>query len=410
MTQRERETLTEPDPHSLLFGPDDDTSESPAHPSGEHVIASRASRRTERHEHAHRRRVRRHRRVFLLLTALLVVVVVVIAFTGYRIYETRYHPKDYGGAGVGAVLVVVHPGDGASAIGTTLRHDGVVASARAFSNAADGDAAAKNISPGTYRLRKHMSAKSALSLMLDPTARLSNKVVVTEGATLFDVERSLAKALGISASTVKAAVDNVSALGLPRGYTSAGRAPSSVEGFLYPATYNFDPGTKVGDALQEMITRFTEKARSTGFTADAQALPISPYQALIIASIIEREAKATADYPKVARVILNRLAADRALQIDATTRYGAQLNGLDPNKVAYDTYATPYNSYTHRGLPPSPISSPGESAMTAAVHPAAGRWMYYVNGDAQGDLFFTSSPAEFQAAVEKCRANNWGCG
>ena len=119
------------------------------------------------------------------------------------------------------------------------------------------------------------------------------------------------------------------ALGLPQGYTSGTAPPTSVEGFLYPATYSFDPGTKVSDALQQMITQFTDQARSTGFTADAKALKITPYQALIIASIAEKEAKVAADYPKVARVILNRIAAKMPLQIDATSAYAAKLKHLD---------------------------------------------------------------------------------
>ncbi|PZS16827.1 MAG: endolytic transglycosylase MltG [Pseudonocardiales bacterium] len=409
MRQRERESLIEHDPHGLLFGPDDEDGAASEHPSGAHVIAARPSRRMDRHEHARKRRVRRHRRVFLLLTALVVVVVVLLSLAGYRVYQNRYHPKDYAGAGTATVSVVVHSGDGAKAIGTALHDKGVVASVRAFTNAASNDSRSQGISPGTYQLRAHMSAKNALALLLDPASRLSNQVVVVEGATLVDVSAPLAKALGVSPAAVNAAIDNVRSLGLPQGYASGTQPPSSVEGFLYPATYSFDPGTKVPDALQQMITQFTDQARSTRFTDQARARKLSPYQALIIASIIEKEAKVAADYPKVARVILNRLVVKKALQIDATTRYGAILNRVDPNKVAYDTYSTPYNSYTHTGLPPTPIANPGATAMAAAVNPAAGDWLYYVNSDAQGDLFFTHNEHDFTVAQQKCHDNHWGC-
>lgn len=408
MTPRERESLTESDPHTLLFGHDDDAVAT-EHPSGEHAIANPASRRVDRHENARRRRVRRHRRVFLLLTALLVIVLAVLGFAGYRIYQSRYHPKDFSGAGTGAAVVVVHSGDAAKAIGTTLLHQGVVASVRAFTNAASDNSRSQDISPGTYKLRLHMSAKNAVALLLDPGARLINRVLVAEGATVADVIAPLAKALGIDQAAVRAAMSNVRTLGLPQGYTAGAKPPASVEGFLYPATYSFDPGTKLNEALQQMITQFTDQARASGFTAAARSLRVSPYQALIIASIIEKEAKSGADYPKVARVILNRLAAKMPLQIDATTRYGARLNGVDPNKVAYDKYATPYNSYTHSDLPPTPIANPGASAMTAAVHPAAGNWLYYVNADAQGDLFFTDSEVQFGKAQQKCFEHHWGC-
>ena len=413
MRQRERESLSELDPHTLLFGPDDDDDDAGGvaeHPSGAHARPAHASRRMDRHDHARRRRVRRHRRVFVLLTALVVIVVVILGFAGYRVYENRYHPQDYSGAGSGAVSIIVHSGDGAGDIGKTLHDKGVVASVRAFTNAASDNSNSQGISPGTYQLLGHMSAKNALSLMLDPASRLSNRAVVFEGATVIDVEPTLAKALGVSQAAVKAAIEDVRALGLPRGYTAGTQTPTSVEGFLYPATYSFDPGTKVSDALQQMITQFTDQARSTGFTTDAKTAKISPYDALIIASIAEKEAKVAADYPKVARVILNRIAAKQALQIDATSAYAGKLKNLDPTKVIYATIDSPYNTYTHHGLPPTPISSPGESAMSAAVHPASGNWLYYVNGDAKGDLFFTNSEAAFGKAVQKCRANHWGCG
>jgi UPF0755 protein len=412
VTQRERESLTESDPHALLFGHDDEGEDIGAgeHPSGEHAIAARPTRRMDRHEHKHRRRHRRHRRVFLLLAALVAVVVVVLGYVGYRGYENRYHPKDYAGAGTGSVSIVVKANDASTAIGTTLHDKGVVASIRAFTNAASHDSRSQSISAGTYKLRSHMSAKNALTLMLDPASRLSNNVVVFEGATVFDVAAPLAKALGVSTAAVTAGLADVAALGFPQGYTAGTAPPASVEGFLYPATYSFDPGTKLSDAIQQMITQFTDQARTSGFTDDAKALKMTPYQALIIASIAEKEAKVAADYPKVARVILNRIAIKMPLQIDATSAYAAKQKHLDPTKVIYATIDSPYNTYRNPGLPPTPIASPGASALTSAVHPAAGNWLYYVNGDAQGDLFFTNSAAEFTAAAEKCRVKHWGCG
>lgn len=407
MRPPEREAPTEYDPHILLFGRDDDGAGTAADGPPPAAQVSRGSARRDR---ARRGRVRRQRRVFAFVTAFVLIVIVSLAFAGYRIYANRYHPKDYSGAGTGAVSVTVHSGDGSSAIGRTLRDKGVVASVRAFTNAASDNSKSQGISPGTYKLRAQMSSSSALSLLLDPASRLSNRVVVFEGATVLDVVAPLAKALGVSQAAAKSAIADVSALGLPRGYTSGTRNPTSVEGFLYPATYAFDPGTKVDDALQLMITQFTDKARATGFTADAKAVHISPYDALIIASIAEKEAKVAADYPKVARVILNRIAAKQALQIDATSAYAAKLKNLDPTKVIYATIDSPYNTYTHHGLPPTPISSPGESAMDAAVHPASGNWLYYVNGDAKGDLVFTDNEAVFEKDVEVCRANRWGCG
>jgi UPF0755 protein len=401
VVQGERDSLTEPDPHSLLFGHDDEYSE--PEPAGD-------SPRRSRVERAHHERVRRHRRAFFAMVAVVVVVLAAIGYWGYQRYENRYHPKDFAGSPGAVVLVKVNVGDGADAIGRTLVNDKVVASVRAFTNAAAGNAQATSIAPGTYRLRTHMSGKAALTLLLDPTSHISNQVVVFEGATVIDVTAPLAKAVGASQAAVTAAIRDVASLGLPAGYAGSSGAPTSVEGFLYPATYTFDPGTRPADALQAMISKFIDEDRSNHFAQDAKSANLSAYDALIIASIAEKEAKVAADYPKVARVILNRIAAHMPLQIDATSAYAAKLLNLDPTKVIYATIDSPYNTYTHNGLPPTPIANPGGTAMAAAVNPASGNWLYYVNGDKTGDLYFTNSATDFEQAVQKCRANHWGCG
>jgi UPF0755 protein len=401
----ERESLTDQDPHALLFGHEDDL-EAGEQAGGAHPTRSSRSRA----ERARSRRLRRRRRAFGTVTALLLVVVLVVGYLAYRAYQNHYHPKDYAGQGTGSVLVTVHSGDGASAIARTLVAKDVVETTRAFTKAAAANSDSANIQAGTYKLRRHMSAANAVALLLDPASRVSRNVVVFEGATVLDIATPLAKAVGVDVAAATAAIGNVSALGLPSGYTRGSAAPSSVEGFLYPATYTFDPGTKPADALQEMIARFIEEDRSTGFATKAKALHITPYEALIIASIAEKEAKVAADYPKVARVILNRIAAKMPLQIDATSAYAAKLRKLDPTKVIYATIDSPYNTYTHDGLPPTPIASPGADAMGAAVQPSAGNWLYYVNADKKGDLYFTNSEADFEQAVAKCKANNWGCG
>jgi UPF0755 protein len=159
-----------------------------------------------------------------------------------------------------------------------------------------------------------------------------------------------------------------------------------------------------------MTNRFADADRSSGFAADAKKLGMSPYQALTIASIAQSEAKYPADMGKVARVILNRIAAKRPLQIDATSAYAAKTQGLDPTKIVFADIDSPYNTYKHDGLPPTPISNPGADALNAAVHPTPGNWLYYVNSDSAGHLFFTASESEFQRAADKCRTQHWGCG
>jgi UPF0755 protein len=317
--------------------------------------------------------------------------------------------SDFAGTGTSQVVEVsISAGATAADIGTTLQRKGVVASQGAFIAAAKSNSNSRNIQPGYYNLHAHMSAKAALVALLDPTSRnADHDVLVPEGATVFDVEARLVKVLG---SSQKASIDKLllhaTDIGLPVNYGSLTGSP---EGFLFPATYTFDPGTTGEQALQQMVQRYISQDRQTGFAGDAKAAHLTPYQALIIASIAQAEAKFPTDMPKVARVILNRIAAKMPLQIDATSAYAAKLQGLDPTKVIYSQIVSPFNSYTHDGLPPTPIANPGAEAMDGAVHPAAGNWLYYVNGDKAGHLFFTNDPAKFQAAVDTCRENNWGC-
>lgn len=419
MRQRDRESLTDSDPHGLFFADDDSFLEPDE--DGRPPRVQRVSRADRRVEAGHRARRQRNRRAMWIMAALLVVVVAVATFL---VVLPIYHylvPADYSGTGTGTVVVEVNQNDDASAIAKTLHDDGVVASERAFKDAANGNSKSRDIQPGSYKLHKHMSAKSALALLLNPVSRVNSDVVITEGATTLDIAKRLTAppcqngavsggncGPGLSKADVAKALKDVPALGLPTDYLSGGKTPPSVEGFLYPATYYFPAKTTATEALGQMVTNFTDRARTTNFTAAAKANRLTPYQQLIIASIAQSEAKFPGEYAKVARVILNRLAIGRQLQVDATSVYGARVQHL--THVPHDQLPGPYNTYRNKGLPPTPISNPGAEAMDGAAHPAAGNWMYYVNGDADGHLFFTNNESAFVKAVERCRANHWGCG
>jgi peptidoglycan lytic transglycosylase G len=423
--QRDRESLSDSDPHGLLFGPSDDDElfadeDEQRHPLPRVQRVSRSELRAERGQRAARRR---NGRLLLLLSALLVVVVVVATWLVVVPIYHFFKPKDYTGTGTGTAIVEVRANDNAKAIGTTLHNQGVVASVKAFTDAAKKDSRSQSIQPGSYKLRKHMSAKSALALLLNPASRVNSDVVVPEGATAIDVLKRLtarpcpdkapATAVcgpGMNRAEVQKALEDVKAIGLPIGYTANGKTPASLEGFLYPATYYFPENTNPVAALGDMVAQFTEQVRTSHFTAAASKLHITPYQELIIASIAQAEAKYPEDYGKVARVILNRLIANKPLQVDATSAYAYKLKGLDPATQIYADAKGPYNTYNHVGLPPTPIGNPGADAMAGAADPDKGNWLFYVNADKAGHLFFTNSESEFTKAVAKCRQNHWGCG
>jgi UPF0755 protein len=405
----QNDSLEASDPHGLLFG-SDDVDEAPVEEEPASRYASGTSRRESSRRSRQRERRRRRRRRMATLLALLVIVIVAVTgwFVVRPLVEDKLSAKDWSGSGSGSVLVQVKPNDTSSQIAATLVKNGVVASKRAFTDAADNDKDALSIQPGYYRLHKHMSASQALGLLLQPSARVSTDVTIPEGLTEQDVLGRLAKALNVPVAQMQKAAADIGNLGLPEGYNTPSGPPKSGEGFLFPATYSLDPGTTPEDALQQLTSEFTGVDRDMGFADAAHKMKITPYQALIVASMIEGEAKFDADRAKVAQVIYNRLAADMPLGIDATSVYGAKLAGQDPSKIDYNKPG-PYNTRIQKGLPPTPIGNPGRAAMAAAINPTQGDWLYYVNGDAEGHLYFTSSPTDFQAAVDKCRQNHWGC-
>jgi UPF0755 protein len=405
VTQRERESLaagspSADDPHSLLFG-DDDGSDYPHEPT-------RGERR--RGEQRRRRRRRTRGRLFVLLAV--VIVAAVAYFVVPRVVD-YFSVADYSGQGSGSVIITVHSGDTTKDIANTLQSHNVVKSAQAFTDAC-GDSKCAGIRPGEYRLRLHMSGAAAVALILDSTSRTAgNDLVIPEGATSLDVETRLAKILGNDQKgAIQKALTGAADLGLPRGYTGKGEGiPSSAEGFLFPATYTIDPGSSPVKVLSDqVIPRYLQQDRETHFADGAAKLHETPYAALIMASIAQSEAKYADDMPKVVRTIMNRIKIGRELQFDSTSSYACKLAGTPANKCIYKDVNSPYNTYTHKGLPPTPIDNPGGAAMAAAVAPASGNWLYFVNKDAAGHLFFTNSEKAFTAAVAKCVKNHWGCG
>ena len=178
-----------------------------------------------------------------------------------------------------------------------------------------------------------------------------------------------------------------------------------IEGFLFPATYEFTKHTGAGTLVRDQIGYFRRQWRKVDLR-HARSKNLTPYDVLIIASMIEKEVAAPGERRLVAAVIYNRLHLGMPLQIDATTRYGLGVPGtqsLTQSELASDN---PYNTRNRRGLPPTPISNPGLASMQAAAHPAAVDYLYYVRKPDGVHHFFTASEAEF--AQKKCEYG-FGC-
>ncbi len=225
-----------------------------------------------------------------------------------------------------------------------------------------------------------------------PPAPLSVvRVTIPEGETRVQIAQ-IATAKGLTGSYLKAS--RHSPLLDPARY-GAPRGTPNLEGFLFPATYELYAGSPARQLVAKQLSAFQERFGPAEIER-ARALHITPYQLLIVASMVEREALLERDRPRVAAVIYNRLRIGMPLGIDATIRFA--LNDFSgPLTEAQLQKNTPYNTRTHVGLPPTPISNPGMASIEAAAHPAHVPYLYYVNGaDGCGELVFSTSYAEFE--------------
>jgi UPF0755 protein len=349
-----------------------------------------------------RQRPRRRSGVIALLAGAVVLILfgTAVAVGGSRIVNFFGPAADYGGNGSGSVVITVNSGDTAADIGTTLEKAGVVKSAEAFRDAARSDTRSRSIAPGAYKLRKHMKASLALTLLLDPDSRVFSRVVIPEGTRLSRILEIISKQMSIPLPDVTAAAAKTSALGLPA------YARGKLEGFLFPATYSFEDSTTAVQALTAMVSRFKQEAKNIGLESGARALGYSPYDVVTIASLVEKEARLPADYAKVARVAYNRLRPSwgKPFGFDST------LNYLFPERkgalTASDLHAdSPYNSRIHAGLPPTPIDSPGRAALEAALHPTPGAWLFFVTIDKAGHTAFSETNEQFLRDKATSRAN-----
>jgi UPF0755 protein len=365
------------------------------HPLDALVGGPETTQRSQRANRRRRRRRRSSRRLVVLLIAVLVVALAAIAaFTVIKpIYTSMTAGDDYSGQGTGTVSVRVLPGQSGRSIGATLEQAGVVKSAKAFASAAAASPDAAGIQPGTYQLRSKMSAANALALLLDPSSRVTEKVTVREGLRATAVIALLAKQTGQRLSAYQAALKNPKALGLPSW------AHGKAEGLLWPATYTFEPKTTAAKQLSQMVAQ-TKMHLSDAHVSDSQALKV-----LTIASIVQVESRAAADGPKVARVLDNRLAVNRKLELDSTVSYVTGKPGV-ATTAADRANPSPYNTYQHHGLPPGPISNPGLAAINAALHPAKGTWIYFTTvNPTTGETRFATT--DTQKAADTKLFNAW---
>jgi uncharacterized YceG family protein len=186
------------------------------------------------------------------------------------------------------------------------------------------------------------------------------------------------------------------AVSQPRHLAGFGAGKRSLEGFLFPATYDFLRGTTSTQLVQDQLTAFAQNWSKVDLSY-ARKKHLTPYDVLIIASLVEKEALVPDERPKIARVIYNRLHAGMNLGIDATTRYGLHVPPTQSLTQSELQSSNPYNTRNPNitGLPPTPIANPGLASMQAAAHPASGNWLYFVRKPDLQHHYFTNNYNDF---------------
>ena len=284
------------------------------------------------------------------------------------------------------VTVVVPPGATAGQIAQILQDAGVVSSASDFVDRVVADGQGEGFKPGTYELRTNETYDRIVFQLNHGPSTDAARLTIPEGYAIWDIKAAVRK-VGINPTQYQAALD---AHQPPQGFLADGEQAATLEGFLFPATYDVAVPAAADPLVSDQLAAFGDNWASVDMTY-ASSKNLTRYDVLKIASLIEREAQAPNDRAKIASVIYNRLHAGMSLGIDAAVQYGLgswhTLSGTDLKSNS------PYNLRRFKGLPPTPICNPVLASMKAAANPAKTDYLYYyaIKGDPQGRHWFTNS-------------------
>ncbi|MFI5531192.1 endolytic transglycosylase MltG [Kitasatospora sp. NPDC051853] len=341
--------------------------------------------------------------------ACLVVALVLIGglagggYWGYNFYQKHFGPPpDYTGEGTGSVQVEIKPGTG-DAMGKVLLDAGVVKSLDAFRNAYGKNPKAITIQPGFFTMHHQMSAEAAVKLLVDSAGGAS--LILPEGQKAVDIYKRIDTKLKLApGTTANVAKNQVNELGLPP------YANGNIEGFLWPAKYSISEGMKPEDLLKQMVKTATEKYQALNLDANASKAGLKTgYEVLIEASILQAEGNNSQDFGKMARVIQNRLGSNETqhrLGMDTTIQYSLGRTNLTQKDM--DDASNKYNTYLNTGLPPGPISNPGEDAINAVLDPAQGKWLFFIAMNPQETRFAETYADHLKNVEEYCTGRNLG--
>lgn len=380
-------------------------------------LLTRKQRRLERERI---RRRRRHR----TLTALAGLFVLLLVAGGV-VYGARQllrigNYEDFSGPGSGQVVVEVKAGESTSDIADTLVRQGVVASVKAFTKAAQSVPAVGDVQPGFYLMRNRMSGQAAAELIVSPGAKVGQ--VEIRGGMRLDDETGANAQPGILTKLAQASCAqpgggapcptadqmrtaaaqlDLAAAGVPDwavGPASSAQPPvHRLEGLIMPGVYDVKPGQTPQDILRSVLKQSLDQMQAAGLPQAADGTGLTPYQLLTEAALVQSEG-IQQDFGKIARVIDNRVQQKMPLQLDSTINYS-----LDrPTLLTSDAdrgRPGPYNTYLNQGLPPTPISSASAEAIRAVAKPPVGTWLYFVKCDNNGTSCFEDTQTQHDADV-----------
>ncbi len=355
----------------------------------------------------------------------MVLVLALIGAGGYYGYKQLTGIGDYedfAGEGSGDVVIQVNDGDSTGDIAATLVDAGVVASSRAFVAAAESNADIRGVQPGYYVMKKNASGAAAVSKIVNPESRVG-ALQIKPGSQLEDIKRpdntvvkgitsmladaSCAELNGKSTcvkpeqllEVVKTA--DLAKLGVPDwAVPDASKAEPKrrLEGLIMPGVYDVKPGSTPEELWTQLMTESATQMQAYGLPDIAKDTGYTPYQVLVMASLVEKEA-ITKDFKKVSRVTYNRLRESMKLQYDSTINYVLD-RPMIRTKPEDRARVGAYNTYDNTGLPPTPISSPGKEAIEAAVAPEPGEWLFFVKCEKNGTSCFAKTNEEHERNVD----------
>lgn len=354
-----------------------------------------------RKEMRDRRRKGRQKRVLVVVAVVAVLALLAAGcFFGYRriaaIRAVNEYNKsisqEFKGKAYGTVYFTIEQGQDSLTVGRNLVKAQIVKSAETF--AATVSANSATLYPGTYEMQKHMQSADAVEILSDQT-KATGFLDVKSGERVSDVIANAAQLSGIDEAEFKAVIDGGGSGILPA------EAKGKFEGWLEPGQYDVKSKKSASDILKMMVDKRIAKLDELGVkAADRERI-------LNIASIAEAEVNSKEYYGKVTRVILNRLDKGMTLGMDSTVAYGNNVKSADITQAMLDDASNPYNTRIHKGLPPTPISNPGDNALEAALNPESGDWLYFVTVNLEtGETKFTADEDEFNQFVQEYKSNN----